>query len=128
MPALASEPGDRLAPFLSRSIRCTVTTGQSLGDLVVEKLGESFDWAGSLIDSACNITVTYVANYINEKLHENTEGALSFTISGTARLGDENGDRIADKMTAGDWTGTVTIAGTQAPLQTGEQKFLGRRP
>ena len=128
-PSLADEPGDRLQPFLSSLVRCTDPEGQTLGQLVVDSLGEEYEWAGAIgtfIDNGCSIAVSWVVTRINDKLAEKTEGALTFKVRGSARLSDENGDGTADRLTGGSWTGEVTIAGTVAPLM-GEQSFLGRR-
>jgi hypothetical protein len=125
-PTLATEAGDRLAPFLKKLVKCTAADGRTLGALVVEELGEEFDWAGGLIDTACTTGVNYVVTYLNQKLDQNTEGALSFKVSGSGRLVDNNNDRIADAINLGSWTGEVTIAGTVAPL-AGDQQFLGAR-
>jgi hypothetical protein len=128
-PSLANEPGDRLAPFLSKLVRCTDPEGQTLGQLVVDSLGEEYDWAGAIgtfIDTGCSTAVSWVVQVIDEKLAEKTEGALSFKVRGSARLVDENNDGTADRLAAGAWTGEVTIAGTVAPLM-GDQSFLGHR-
>ena len=51
--------------------------------------------------------------------------ALEFGLTGTARGVDKNRDGKMDDILTGAWTGSVSYAGTPAPLSTA--KFFGAR-
>ncbi len=62
---------------------------------------------------------------ISDKIAAIDSSALEFDLTGTAKAVDTNHDYQADALQTGKWTGTLSYAGTPAPLATAT--FTGAR-
>lgn len=95
---------------------------QAVGQYVYDALGFG---SPSTFESACNSGITAAGNAIYHQLEGIDAAALEFGIAGTARGLDKNHDGKMDDISTGLWTGTLSYAGTPAPLATA--KFHGSK-
>jgi hypothetical protein len=125
-PDYEDQVGNHLGPFLVELVRCSSSDGgDTLGSVLEEELGWS--WVDGVVNTACSIGVQTAVGLLINELNDGAGNALNFALAGTVRPVDENGDKIADKLQAGRWTGTVSVGATTTPL-AGDQPFLGLRP
>jgi hypothetical protein len=75
--------------------------------------------------AACNVGLTKAADVIYGKIAGIDGSALELTLSGTAKALDKDQNKQIDTIQTGAWTGTVSYAGTPAPLTTAT--FFGAR-
>ncbi|MBP9087070.1 MAG: hypothetical protein KBG15_13195 [Kofleriaceae bacterium] len=85
---------------------------QAVGQAVANQIG----FGAGTAEVACNAGLALAANKIYDKLAEMDGSALEFQVAGTAKAVDSNADQTADRIDRGGWTGTVSYAGTPAPL------------
>jgi hypothetical protein len=96
---------------------------QAVGQFVFEAIGIG---SSSTFESACNSGLTLASTQLYKQLDNIDSSALEFGIAGTARGVDKNKDGKMDDIQTGAWTGTLSYAGTPAPLAAGA-KFFGAR-
>ncbi len=109
-----------LNQYLFNSIDC-VAIGQGVFDNVDFGTPDQFK-------RACEIAVEAVASAIIKQLRDLDEGqGVSLKIDGKTRMRDPSGDKKADKMTRGNWGGTMDYLGTSGPLADGANPFTGER-
>ena len=87
------------------------TVGYDLADAV--GIGSPSTYA-----AACRAGVGAGANAIYAQIAGIDSDALNFAIAGNARVVDSNDDGKGDKIQTGTWTGTLSYAGTPAPLSS----------
>ena len=109
---LASDLGD-----VFRGIVDCNALGQAVFDAV--DIATPSTYAG-----ACNAGLEALGNLVYGQLNQ-LNGAMTFSINGTARAVDKNGDKKMDELKRGQWTGNVEYAGNPAPLTTAT--FAGTR-
>ncbi|MGE5180959.1 MAG: hypothetical protein ACM31C_02805 [Acidobacteriota bacterium] len=87
----------------------------AVGEYVYEAVGIG---SPSTFESACDSGLTAAGAEIYH-LVDNIDGsALEFDETGTAKAIDMTGDKNADTLAGGKWTGNLVYAGTPAPLAT----------
>lgn len=109
-----------LNQYLFNSIDC-VAVGTGIANNVDFGTADQFK-------RACEIALEAVASVIIEELRDLDEGnGVSLLIDGKTRMRDPSGDKQADKMTRGNWSGTMDYLGTAGPLADGANPFTGER-
>ncbi len=106
-----------LPDYLKTLVNC-----QAVGQYVFEAVDIG---APSTFEAACNAGVVAAANALYTQLDNLDGSALELDITGTARAVDRNRDGKMDDIQTGVWAGTLSYAGTPAPLAT--SKFFGTR-
>lgn len=106
-----------LSDVLHDAVDCT-----NVGEFVYDAIGIG---SPSTYESACNAGLTFAASAIYAQIDKIDGSAFEFDVAGTAKAVDTNHDGKADKLQTGKWTGTLSYAGTPAPLSTAT--FLGQR-
>ncbi len=106
-----------LSDVLHDAVDCT-----NVGQYVYDAIGIG---SPSTYESACNAGLTFAASAIYAQIDKIDGSAFEFDVAGTAKAVDTNHDGKADKLQTGKWTGTLSYAGTPAPLSTAT--FLGAR-
>jgi hypothetical protein len=106
-----------LNDVLHDAVDCT-TVGQYVYDAV--GIGSA-----STYETACNAGLTFAATAIYQQIDKIDGSAFEFGISGTAKAVDKNHDGKADVIQTGKWGGTLSYAGSPAPL--GNATFTGTR-
>jgi hypothetical protein len=97
-----------LASLLQNNIDCQ-GVGQAIADNV--PFGSQATWAG-----LCDSGLVFGANAIYNKMAAIDANALTWDITGTAKGVATNNDKRVDTIQGGKWTGTLSYAGTPAPL------------
>jgi hypothetical protein len=95
---------------------------QAVGTYVYEALGIG---SASTFQSACTSGLKAGAAAIYTQLGRIDESALDFNLTGVAKGVDKNKDGKMDTIQTGAWAGTLSYAGTPAPLAKGN--FAGDR-
>src|SRR5262245_6906230 len=108
---------DGLGDLLHGQVDC-----DAVGDAIYDAIG--FGSPGTFA-SACDAGLDAAAGLVYDKLNDLDGAACEFGIAGEARATDTDGDDNVDEISRGEWTGTVTLAGTAAPLTNA--KFAGAR-
>jgi hypothetical protein len=72
--------------------------------------------SASSFEDACTAGLEAGANAIYASIRQVDSAALQFSIAGTAKGIDVDADGTLDRLQSGTWTGTVSYAGTPAPL------------
>lgn len=98
-----------LGTLFQHQIDC-VAVGQQIASALSLGLGAETFAAG------CGAGLAASAKLIYAKIDSINASALEFTLTGTAKALDTNDDRRVDKIISGSWTGTLSYAGTPAPL------------
>jgi len=111
-----------LPSLLSDLVDCT-SVGQAVDDAVYDYIGIS--GFANAYKTACTAGLTLGANFVYSKIDGIDSSALEFDLTGTAKGVDSNNDSKVDKIQTGAWTGTLSYAGTPAPLSTAT--FIGSR-
>lgn len=106
-----------LEDILQGAINC-----QAVGAYVYEALDFG---SASTYETACNAGLKAASNAFYVQLGNIDTAALEFGLAGTARGVDKNQDGTMDEIRTGAWTGTLTYAGTPAPL--GAATFFGAK-
>jgi hypothetical protein len=96
-----------LQQLLSNAVNCQ-GVGQSVSDAL--GFGSASFWA-----SACNGGLGLVANEVYGQILD-MDAVLGLNIQGVARASDTDSDYKIDKLSLGDWDGTMTYSGTDATL------------
>ena len=82
----------------------------------------AYDYLGflspSTFQSACTAGLSAASGFIYSQIDKIDGSALEFGIAGTAKGLDTNKDGKMDKIQTGKWGGTLSYAGTPAPLAT----------
>ncbi|MCX5742340.1 MAG: hypothetical protein NT062_07575 [Proteobacteria bacterium] len=97
-----------LGDLFAHQIDCAAVS-QYVADAI--GFGGSTTYAG-----ACAAGLNAGANYLYSQLADVDGSALEFAITGSGRALDSNGDKAADKIQTGTWTGDLSYAGSPAPL------------
>lgn len=79
----------------------------------------------STFEQACDTGLTLGGNFIYSEIAKIDGAAFEFGIDGTAKAVDTNHDGTLDTIQTGKWAGTLSYAGTPAPLATAT--FIGSR-
>jgi hypothetical protein len=87
----------------------------SIGEDVYDYLGIL---SASTFQSACTAGLSAASGFIYSEISKIDGSALQFGINGTAKGLDTNADGKMDKILTGKWGGTLSYAGTPAPLST----------
>jgi hypothetical protein len=101
-----------------------VTLGDVLHDWVnCQAVGQDvYDAIGigspSTFESACNSGLSAAGTEIYHLIDGIDASALEFDETGVAKAIDKTGDKNADELQTGKWTGNLVYAGTPAPLAT----------
>lgn len=106
-----------LGDVLHDAVDCT-----NVGQYVYDAVGIG---SPSTYESACNAGLTFAASAIYAQIDRIDSSAFAFGIDGVAKAVDKNHDGKADALQTGKWTGTLSYAGTPAPL--GNATFKGTR-
>ena len=107
-----------LSDMLHDMVNC-----QAVGQYLYEAISIG---SPSTFESACNSGLTAGAHLIYSQVDKIDTAALEFGINGTAKGVDKNKDGKMDTIQTGLWAGTLTYAGTPAPLPA-TSKFSGQR-
>ena len=99
-----------LNDLLTNSVNC-----QAIGQNVYDYLGLL---SPSTFESACTAGLNAASTLIYNQIANIDGSALEFGIAGTAKGLDTNHDGKMDKIQTGKWGGTLSYAGTPAPLST----------
>lgn len=121
IPALNPTATD-LPSLLANLVDCAAV-GAAINDALVSQFGVgggASTWA-----AACSAGLVVGSQTIYTKIGEIDGSALEFGLTGSAKGVDTNGDRKVDTIQTGTWTGTMSYAGTPAPLSTAT--FTGAR-
>jgi hypothetical protein len=94
-----------------------VVNCQAVGQYVYEAVGIG---SASTFHSACNAGLLAASALVYSQLTKLNESALEFGINGLAKAIDNNKDGKMDKIQTGAWSGTLSYAGTGAPLAKGQ--------
>ena len=110
-------------------------TASNLGDLLAHKvdcqkvgqaIADAIGFGGaSTFTSACNGGLQAGAQLVYSKINDIDGSALEFGLTGVAKGVDTNHDSKVDRIQTGAWSGTLSYAGTAAPLSTAT--FIGNR-
>ena len=106
-----------LGTLLAHQVDCTAV-GQAIADAI------GFGGA-STFSGACTAGLGVGANFIYSKIDAIDGSALEFTVAGTAKVLDKNGDKKFDTIQTGAWSGTLSYASTPSPLAPAT--FFGER-
>ena len=79
----------------------------------------------STFESACNAGLSFAASAVYAQIDKIDGSAFEFGINGIAKAVDKNHDGKADVIQTGKWGGTLSYAGTPAPLANAT--FTGTR-
>lgn len=96
-----------LADLLDHVVDC-----QGVGQGVADALGVG---STAFWKSVCLAGLDRAADLVYDQLVA-ADSALDFHLTGTARAADTDADRKLDKLTFGEWSGTLSYDGTDAPL------------
>lgn len=102
-----------LGELLQHKVDC-LKVGMAVRDAVASVIG----YGGSVgtYQTACNQGLVAGANLIYSKIAAIDASALEFGLTGTAKGLDKNGDKSIDSIATGAWAGSLSYAGTPAPL------------
>lgn len=106
-----------LSDVFHDAVDCT-----NVGQYVYDAIGIG---SPSTYEAACGAGLTFAASAIYQQIDKIDASAFEFDVAGIAKAVDTNHDGKADKIQTGKWTGTLSYAGTPAPLSTAT--FLGAR-
>jgi hypothetical protein len=106
-----------LQSFFADEIDCGAV-GQAVSDAI------GFGSAGTY-QTACTAGLNYAATFIYGEIDGIDSSPLTFTMAGTAKAFDKNGDGKVDQLATGKWDGTITYVNTPAPMATAT--FTGAR-
>ncbi len=95
----------------------------AVGQYLYEAIGFG---SPSTFEAGCTSGLTVGANAIYAQVDHIDSAALTFGINGTAKGVDKNGDHKVDAIQTGKWAGTLSYAGTPAPLPP-TSTFTGER-
>ncbi|MBL9013240.1 MAG: hypothetical protein JNL83_03635 [Myxococcales bacterium] len=106
-----------LGQLLQNQVDCT-----AVGNLIASQIG---GFGAGALTTACNAGLTAGANFIYSKIDSIDGSALEFTLTGTAKALDKNGDKKIDSIATGAWSGNLSYGGTPSALA--DAKFFGER-
>ena len=112
IPALDSN-ATNLNTLLTHLVNC-----QAVGRRSTTRSSQQFGFGGGAgtWQAACTAGLNYGAQTIYSKIDAIDSSALEFGLVGTAKGVDTNHDGKVDTIQTGKWTGTLSYAGTPAPL------------
>jgi hypothetical protein len=102
-----------LNELLADQVDCQAV-GTYINDAMVADFG--FGPGASAMATACTAGLNAAANAIYAKINSISATALEFDVDGTAKAADTNHDYKIDALQTGKWEGTLSYAGTPAPL------------
>lgn len=106
-----ASPKTKLQQLLESQISCSAI-GTKVGGIIPFISAQ----ATTAITAACTAGLSAAANLVYNKINEIDASALEFSLAGTARITDTNNNHQLDTIETGEWTGTLSYAGTPAPL------------
>ncbi|MBV8761289.1 MAG: hypothetical protein JO257_28590 [Deltaproteobacteria bacterium] len=106
-----------LSDVFHDAVDCT-----NVGQYVYDAVGIG---SPSTYEAACNAGLSFAASAIYQQIDHIDGAAFEFGINGTAKAIDKNHDGKADVIQTGKWGGTLSYAGTPAPLANAT--FTGTR-
>jgi hypothetical protein len=102
-----------LGQLMQHKVNCA-KVGIAVRDAISSVIG--YGGSASTYETACNQGLVAGANLIYAKIAEIDATALEFSITGTAKGLDKNGDKAIDSIQTGAWTGNLTYGSAPAPL------------
>lgn len=111
-----------LGQLLQKKVDCA-RVGILVRDAIASVIG--YGGSASTYQTACNQGLAAGAQALYSKIDSIDSTALEFQLTGAARVLDKNGDKLADSIQTGTWTGNLSYAGTPAPLAGAT--FFGER-
>ena len=111
-----------LASLLADNVDCAAV-GQAIDDALYNQFG--IDTGAGTWQAACSAGLSFGAQAIYGQIDKIDASALEFDENGTAKAVDKNGDSKVDTIMTGKWAGTLSYAGTPAPLASAT--FTGTR-
>lgn len=106
-----------LSDLLHHNVNCI-----KVGQYVYEAVGIG---SPSTFQSACDSGLTAAASAIYSQINHIDANALEFGVTGIAKAIDKNKDGKIDSIQTGAWSGTLSYAGSPAPLA--KATFIGER-
>ena len=97
-----------LGELLQHQVDCT-----AVGNMIASQIG---GFGAGALATACNAGLVYGASVVYGKIDAIDGSALEFSLTGTAKAFDKNGDKKIDSIATGNWAGNTSYAGTPAPL------------
>jgi hypothetical protein len=111
-----------LQTLLTDLVDCAAV-GQAINDALVDQFG--FGGGAGTWQTACTAGLAFGSSAVYGKIDSIDSSALEFGLVGTAKAVDSNKDSKVDTIQTGKWTGTLSYAGTPAPLSAAT--FSGTR-
>lgn len=102
-----------LTELLQHQVDCNAV-GDAVNQAVVDTIG--FGPGSGVFASACTSGLAAAANLIYSKIAGIDASALEFDMTGSAKVLDKDSDKKFDTIQTGTWSGTLSYAGTPAPL------------
>ena len=121
IPAL-DPSASNLGELFTDLVDCT-RIGEAINDYVVDTIG--FGPGKTIFATACRTGLNAGANFIYSKIDQIDGTALEFSIAGTAKALDKNGDHKLDTIQTGKWQGSLSYGGTPSALSNAT--FFGAR-
>ena len=106
-----------LSQLLQHQVDCT-----AVGNMIASQIG---GFGAGALTTACNAGLVAGANLIYQKIDGIDGSALEFSLTGTAKALDKNGDKKIDSIATGAWAGNLSYGGTPSPLAAAT--FYGER-
>lgn len=97
--------------------------GQAIEDAIDQQFG--IDIGAGTWQAACSAGLSFAAQEIYTQIDKIDASALQFDQSGIAKAVDKNNDGKVDTIITGKWAGTLSYAGSPAPLASAT--FTGTR-
>lgn len=88
--------------------------GQAIDDAIYQEFG--IDTGAGTWQAACSAGLSFAAQEIYTQIDKIDSSALEFEQTGTAKAVDKNADGKVDTIMTGKWSGTLSYAGSPAPL------------
>jgi hypothetical protein len=119
----AVDPTATNLPTLLASLVDCQAVGTAINDALVDQFG--FGGGAGTWATACSAGLVLGAQTVYSKIDGIDASALEFGLTGVAKAVDANKDGKVDTLQTGKWTGTLSYAGTPAPLAAAT--FAGSR-
>ena len=102
-----------LTELLQNTVDCQ-QIGIAIRDAIASVIG--YGGSASTYQTACTQGLAAGAQFLYSKIDAIDASALEFQLTGAARALDKTGDKLADQIQTGTWTGNLSYGGTPAPL------------
>jgi hypothetical protein len=111
-----------LGELLQHKVDC-YKVGLAVRDAIASVIG--YGGTVGTYETACKAGLVAGAGVIYAKIADIDSSALEFSLTGTAKAIDKNGDKAVDSLQTGAWTGNLMYANAPAPLAGAT--FFGER-